>query len=168
MAVTIEPIRPDQIAAFNHAVDVVARERKYLSFLEGPPLAMTREFVLNNITKGHPQFVALSQGEVIGWCDVVPLTRPIHAHTGVLGIGLMPAFRGKGLGKRLIEMTLPAARRFGLSRIELTVHADNGRAVGLYERVGFQREGVKRDAALIDGSYKDVIMMAIVRRPRDK
>jgi RimJ/RimL family protein N-acetyltransferase len=60
---------------------------------------------------------------------------------------------------------LDAARRFGLTRIELTVYADNVRAIALYRSVGFQQEGVLKDAALIDGVYLDSLLMALVERP---
>ena len=49
-----------------------------------------------------------------------------------------------------------------MSRVELSVYDDNRRAIALYERAGFQPEGVKRKATLIDGIYKNLIMMAIV------
>ena len=162
MELTIERIAPEHIEGFHHAVDCVARERKYLAFLEAPPLASTREFVMNNITKGHPQFVALAGGTVVGWCDVIPKPRPVHAHSGVLGMGLLPAFRGKGHGAALIGATLTEAYRQGLVRIELTVAADNARAIRLYERIGFEKEGVLKDAVRLDGLYKDMFLMAIV------
>ena len=161
MILEIRPIRPEDIEGFRHAVDVVARERKYLAFLEAPPLASAREFVLENIAKGHPQFVAIADGGVVGWCDIVRQTRPIHAHAGVLGMGLLPPFRGQGHGRRLVEASLHAAKLAGFSRVELTVHADNPRAVALYERVGFVHEGIKRRATCIDGRFGDAIMMAI-------
>jgi RimJ/RimL family protein N-acetyltransferase len=161
MTVEIRPITPDDIEGFHRAVDVVARERKYLAFLEAPPLASAREFVLENIAKGNPQFVAIADGGVLGWCDVVRASRPIHAHAGVLGMGLLPPFRGQGLGRRLVEASLQAAKLAGFSRVELTVHADNPRAIALYERVGFVREGIKRHAMCIDGRFGDVIMMAL-------
>jgi hypothetical protein len=53
-----------------------------------------REFILNNIKQGYPQLVAVSASQVVGWCDVIPNQRPIHAHVGVLGMGLLPEFRG--------------------------------------------------------------------------
>jgi RimJ/RimL family protein N-acetyltransferase len=161
MILEIRPITAGDIEGFHHAVDVVARERKYLAFLEAPPLASAREFVLENIAKGNPQFVMIADGGVVGWCDIVRQTRPIHAHTGVLGMGLLPAHRGRGHGWKLIEATLHAAKLAGFRRIELTVHADNLRAVALYERVGFVREGIKRRATCIDGRFGDTIMMAI-------
>lgn len=161
MTVEIRPITADDIEGFHRTLDVVARERKYLAFLEAPPLASAREFVLENIAKGNPQFVAITDGGVAGWCDVVRESRPIHAHAGVLGMGLLPAHRGRGYGRKLIETTLQAAKLAGFRRVELAVHADNPRAVALYERVGFVREGIKRRATCIDGRFGDTIMMAI-------
>ena len=79
-------------------------------------------------------------------------------------MGLLPAFRGRGLGAALTSATLTEARRRRLVRIELTVHADNSRAVALYERIGFKTEGVLKDAVRLDGRYKDLILMAIVDR----
>ena len=144
----------------HRVLDTVARERKFLSYLEAPPLAQSREFVLEIIAKGNPIFVAVVDDKVVGWCDVVRVERPVHAHVGVLGMGLLPEFRGQGHGRALIKTVLVDAHRVGISRVELTVHADNDRAIALYERVGFVREGVKRYAACIDGCYIDCILMA--------
>jgi RimJ/RimL family protein N-acetyltransferase len=160
--IDIIPIQPGLIESFHRALDVVAREKRYLAFLEAPPIEQTRNYVFDNITQGHPQFVALAAGEVIGWCDVVPKPRPIYAHSGVLGMGLLPPMRGKGIGIRLIRRTLEAARSFGFSRIELTVRENNKAAIALYKKVGFEREGLMRQAACIDGAYENVAMMALL------
>ncbi len=160
MTVAIVRMTEDHIASFHATLDAVARERKYLAFLAAPPLEATRAFVLGNMAKGAPQFVAIAGAEVVGWCDITPIDRPIDAHCGTLGMGLLSAYRGQGLGKALIETAVADAFRIGLTRVELAVHASNARAYALYERVGFEREGVKRKAVRIDGRYEDVIMMA--------
>jgi RimJ/RimL family protein N-acetyltransferase len=170
--VEIGPITEAHIESFHKTLDVVARERRYLAFLEAPPLESTRAFILNNIAHGYPQFVATVAGEVlgpqalgcevVGWCDVTPKSRPIYAHCGVLGMGLLPRFRGRGLGTRLITRTLHAARAFGLTRVELTVRQDNANAIALYEKVGFVTEGLQRNGVLVDGEYENVVEMAIL------
>lgn len=158
--VEIVPITEAHIESFHRALDFVARERRYLAFLEAPPLDAVRTFILDNIRHNYPQLVALSDGNVVGWCDVLPNPRPINAHVGVLGMGLLPEFRRQGLGKRLITQTLDAARAFGLHRIELTVRKDNAVAIELYKKVGFKVEGLQRHAVLVDGVYEDVVLMA--------
>jgi ribosomal protein S18 acetylase RimI-like enzyme len=161
-AVQIIPIREDLIERFHAALDVVCRERLYLAFLEAPPIDATRVFVRGNIAKGHPQLVVLDNGEVVGWCDITPAGRPTTQHCGVLGMALLPAWRGRGLGEPLIRQALAAARNFGFLRVELTVRHDNPRAQALYRRVGFEVEGRKRRAMLVDGVFHDLVMMALL------
>jgi ribosomal protein S18 acetylase RimI-like enzyme len=161
-AIEIVPIAQGHIEGFHRALDIVARERRYLAFLEAPPIESTRAFVLDNIKCGHPQFVAISVGDVVGWCDVKPLDRPIQAHRGVFGVGLLPQFRGQGLGTKLTRSALAAARAYGLHRVELTVREHNTGAIGLYKKAGFTIEGVQRDAVLVDGAYENVVCMAVV------
>lgn len=163
MAVEIRPIGPDHIEGFHQALDIVARERRFLSFLEGPPVETSKAFVLDNIKRGHPQFVALSEdNQVVGWCDVTPKPRPIYAHGGVLGMGLLPQYRGQGIGTRLIQAALAASGKAGLHRVELTVREQNTPAIRLYEKVGFAVEGLHRDAVRIDGVYENIVCMAIL------
>ncbi len=164
MNAKIEPIRPEDIESFHRALDAVARERKYLTLLEAPPLAETRDFVLSGMKRGDPQFAALANDEVVGWCDVRRHCFPAHAHRGSLGMGLVPAYRGYGLGLRLLETTLKRADQLGFVRVEFSVHADNARAIALYDKVGFVREGVLKDAVFVDGRFRDAIAMARVHR----
>ena len=160
--VEIVPITQDHTEGFHRALDFVARERRYLSFLEAPPFEEVRAYILGNIEQGYPQMVALSAGQVVGWCDASRKPRPIHAHSSVLGMGLLPEFRRRGLGERLIQRTLAAAREFGFHRVELTVREDNANAIALYKKVGFEIEGLQRDAVLVDGAYANLILMAVL------
>jgi ribosomal protein S18 acetylase RimI-like enzyme len=131
MPVDIVPIEESHIDGFHRTLDFVARERQYLALLEAPPLESTRAFVLDHIKRGHPQFVAVWAGEVVGWCDVTAKERPIYAHVGVLGMGLLPQFRGQGIGTGLIRRSLAAARELGFHRVELTVRENNASAIEL-------------------------------------
>jgi ribosomal protein S18 acetylase RimI-like enzyme len=162
--VAVVPISLERIESYHRALDIVAREKRYLTILEAFPLPQTREFVLGLMRKGDPQFVAVADGEVVGWCDIRRLPFPSQAHRGILGVGVVPAYRGRGLGRRLLAETLAQAARAGFVRIELDVRADNGRAIALYEEAGFVTEGVIRDAVCVDGAYCDAILMAIVNR----
>ena len=160
--VEIVPMAPGHIESLHRTLDFVARERRYLSFLEAPPIELTRAFVLNNIKCRYPQYVAVTAGEVVGWCDVTPKERPIYAHGGVLGMGLLPPFRGRGIGTKLIWSVLAAARRAGMHRVELTVRETNAGAIALYRKAGFVVEGLQRDAVHVDGIYENVICMALL------
>ena len=159
----IVPIEEAHIESFHAALDSVAREHRYLAFLEAPPLASVRDFVLGNIRSGNAQFVAVVDDRVVGWCDVLPKDRPTRRHSGVLGIGLIEPFRGRGIGSALMTATVDAALRKGFRRIELTVRTDNARAKRVYEKLGFTVEGRLRNDLLVDGEYVDTLLMALVR-----
>lgn len=57
---------------------------------------------------------------------------------------------------------LEQAKKADLVRVELSVHADNPQAIGLYEKAGFVREGVQRRSVLIDGRFIDTVNMALI------
>ncbi len=160
MTVEIVPIERRHIAGFRDVLDGVARERRYIAFLEAPPLAEVRRFVLNNLRSGAPAFVAQDDGRVVGWCNVIRKLRPTTSHSGVLGMGVAASHRGRGIGGRLIATTLETALARGLTRIELTVRTDNLAAIALYRRSGFETEGQLRRYLLVDGVYYDALLMA--------
>jgi RimJ/RimL family protein N-acetyltransferase len=164
MTYQIVPITEEHISGFRAAVDAVARERRYLAFLEAPPLENVTRFVLDNIEHGYPQFVVVSADIVVGWCDVLPnRARVIYSHCGTLGVGLLPDFRGKGIGRKLMGQTIDAAFAFGLTRIELTVREENVNAIALYKSLGFEIEGLHRNAVRIEGQYENLYSMALLR-----
>ena len=161
MAVEIVPIERRHIAGFRDVLDGVARERRWLAFLEAPPLPRIRSFVLNGLRTGMTQFVAVDDGRVVGWCDVNPKTHETLRHSGVLGMGVAASHRGQGLGSALLRATLEAASARGITRIELVVRADNAAAIALYERHGFELEGRLRDYMIVDGVAHDALAMAL-------
>lgn len=162
MNYTIVPTAEKYLDDFWTVLDSVARERQYLAFLEGPPLEKFHNFVQENIKKGSPHFLVLVDDKVVGWCDIVPIDRPIHAHCGVLGIGVLKEYRGQGIGKALIQAALEKAQSLGLTRIELTVRERNTHALNLYKKFGFCVEGIKRKGVRIDGVYEDLICMGLL------
>ena len=111
------------------------------------------------------QFVALLGGRVVGWCDIVRNETLTHRHCGVLGMGLMPEHRAKGIGRALIESAIERAWSCGFLRIELGVRESNQPAIKLYENVGFIVEGARRKAARCgDGRYEDTLVMGLLNQ----
>jgi len=159
--VQILPIAEEHIESFRLRLDAVARERLYLASIEAPSPDATRTFVLSNIAGNIPQFVAIMNNEVVGWCDISPLKYEGFRHCGELGMGIHKHYRGMGIGRQLITRTLQKAKEIGLERVELEVFASNTPAIRLYERMGFKVEGIKKKARKIDGKYDDLIMMAL-------
>lgn len=162
MDITIQRCSADQADSFWRALDAVARERCYLVFLQAPPIESTRHFVDQIIAKDGCQFYAMHAGRVVGWCDVIRNERAGLTHSGHLGMGMLPEYRGMHLGTRLITETIADALNKGMIRIDLEVFSSNARAIALYRKMGFVEEGRKRRARLLDGAYDDTLVMALV------
>ena len=163
MDIVIQPATLDMADSFRQALDVVAREHRYLIFLEAPPAESTRNFIAQVLAKGWSQFYAVRDGQVVGWCDIVRDERPGMTHIGRLGIGILPEFRGQKIGARLLAATIADAFQKGITRIELEVFAANERAFALYRKFGFVEEGRKRQARCLDGVPEDSICMALLK-----
>jgi RimJ/RimL family protein N-acetyltransferase len=144
-------------------VDAIARERRYLKVVSGFTVEETRAFLTSLAESGGVQMLAVAGDTVVGWCDVVPLPFEGMRHVGRLGMGLVPAWRGQGLGRRLLREVLGRAFSAGLLRVELEVFASNVAAIRLYEREGFVTEGRKRRARIVEGIDDDVILMGLLR-----
>ena len=163
MATTIVPISEEHALQFRKALDVVARERRYLAMVEAPAPDSVLAFIRGNIANDVAQFVALVDGSVVGWADIVPAWAPVLSHGGTLGMGVLPAFRGQGIGSRLLDACIAKAWAKGLIRIQLEVRSDNAPAIRLYERHGFIREGTKRRSMRFGDAYFDSIQMSLLR-----
>ncbi|MBE1162470.1 GNAT family N-acetyltransferase [Dyella acidiphila] len=61
----------------------------------------------------------------------------------VVDIGLMPAYRGKGVGSALLQQLLAAAERHGARSVALHVEQHNVRAHKLYRELGFRDEAME-------------------------
>ena len=163
MNLAIQPATLDMAESFQRTLDAVARERRFLIFLEAPPIESVRKFIAQILAKGWSQFHAIHDGQVVGWCDIVRDERPGMTHIGHLGIGLLPEYRGQKIGPRLLAATIADAFQKGITRIELEVFASNTRAIALYRKTGFVEEGRKRNARFVDGVYDDNICMALLK-----
>jgi len=115
-------------------------------------------------SEGYVGFVAELDGQMVGELTLFIENRPRTRHGLSFGIGVDPAFSGRGIGERLIRNGLDYAFNWlGATRVELEVFHDNARARRLYQRIGFEQEGVRRKACLRDGDYHDIILMAMLR-----
>ncbi len=85
------------------------------------------------------------------------------AHVGTVGMMLEPEWRGRGLGKVLMEVLLAWAREHpAIHRVELEVLATNDPGMRLYRACGFEEEGRKRGAfRQADGRFIDAVLMSV-------
>jgi RimJ/RimL family protein N-acetyltransferase len=104
----------------------------------------------------------LAEGRLIGGCDLVHASP--ENRSAILGIAIGDkAHWDGGYGTDAMRTLC----RFGfdmmnLHRIQLDVYQDNLRAQHVYEKIGFKREVVRREAIYKFGRYQDVIVMGLL------
>jgi RimJ/RimL family protein N-acetyltransferase len=85
-------------------------------------------------------------------------------HSCGFRIAIGPNGRNRGLGSEATRLIVDYVfKQLPINRIALEVFAFNPRAIHVYERCGFTREGVIRSALYWDGEYHDAILMSILR-----
>lgn len=107
--------------------------------------------------------VAECNGEVAGHLLLEPLPLAARAHVCTLTIVIHPRWQGRGLGRALLTRGIEWARgNPRIEKIELTVRADNQRAIALYRSLGFKDEGLLRGRVNgTDGMMRDDLAMAL-------
>lgn len=94
------------------------------------------------------------EGRIAGSCEVRFFWGIKTAHRAMLGISVLREFWNLGIGTALLNELIAASRAHGTEILELDFIEGNTRARGLYEKMGFETVGFKRNAfKLKDGTY---------------
>jgi RimJ/RimL family protein N-acetyltransferase len=126
-----------------------------------PTMDEEREFIRSHIEPANSTLLlAVLDGEIVGLVDFVGGTLAEESHAGTFGLSVDGARRGQGIGTALIEALISWAPEHGISRIQAWAWVNNPGAIALYERLGFVREGLCRQAVVVDGEPIDVMLLA--------
>jgi RimJ/RimL family protein N-acetyltransferase len=144
-----------------YACTLFAEELPGLYRRPDPTIEQERVFIASYL---HPAnstlLVAEADGLIVGILGLEGRTLAQDAHNGSIGISVARDYRGRGVGTRLIGRVLEWAPLHGVRRVEVEAFANNPDAIRLYERLGFEPEGVRRDAVEVDGRFVDVVFLA--------
>ena len=160
LKITIRPATEDDAEAF---AKVFSDRSASNGTLQHPYTSaeVWRTRLAGNVGTRQVTFAALVNGRVVGNAGLHPINdNPRQKHVCGLGISIADAYQGRGVGRALMNACLDFADHWAnYARVELTVHADNVRAVKLYESLGFVHEGRLRDFSFREGGYVDALMM---------
>jgi len=105
----------------------------------------------------------VASGRLIGSCQLCNIDAVHRSAQLQIRIGDVRE-RGQGYGTEAVRLLLDFGfKDLNLHRVYLHVFGSNEAALKMYEKVGLVREGVLRAAAYIDGRYRDVVIMGILR-----
>ncbi|ERK16081.1 MAG: GNAT family N-acetyltransferase [Pantoea sp.] len=157
--ITVRHTTPDDAAVLFQLYSHAETQADTLHLpLQSPALWQER---LQNIRPGEQRLVACIDGQVVGQLTVSVLEAMRRRHTATIGMGVDPAFHRRGVGSALMAAMVDLCDNWlQVTRIELTVFADNKAAIGLYQKFGFEIEGTARRYAMRNGALVDTHYMA--------
>jgi ribosomal protein S18 acetylase RimI-like enzyme len=108
-------------------------------------------------------FGAFADERLVGLAVLVRTSNEKLAHNAeVCGMYVTPTFRGRGVGRALLDTVIAHARTFGhLRKLTLSVTASNAAAIALYQSRGFVSYGLERDALCVDGVFHHTELYAL-------
>lgn len=83
--------------------------------------------------------------------------------TAEIGLWLHPEHHGNGYGTEAVELiTSYGFEQLNYHKIYARAHADNDASLGLWEKLGFEKEGEFRDHTYTMGEYRDVVYYGVL------
>ena len=162
-------------------IDEVLKHWNNLNFrrLLGPPIPWSRKFLeiwLEGRINADPwrdhmmelAIVDKAAGNFLGFVHLEDIKRP-HSRAE-FGISIQnPDNQSKGYGTDAARIILWVAFNvLGLHSVYLDTMEDNLRAIRMYEKVGFKKVGILRETEFINGDYKGLLVMDILRDEFEK
>lgn len=89
-------------------------------------------------TPGSIYWVAEDDGKIIGGCGIFPTQNLPEGCAELVKLYLDAAYRKRGIGRRLMEMSLESAKEIGYTQIYLESLPELGKAISLYRKQGFR------------------------------
>jgi phosphinothricin acetyltransferase len=108
---------------------------------------------------GH-RIVALNAGRIVGWAALAP-TSSRECYAGVVehSVYVTGSARGRGVGRALMDALLAGADADGIWTIQTSIFPENAASVALHERLGFRMVGRRERIALLDGVWRDTLLL---------
>ncbi|MBM4428757.1 MAG: GNAT family N-acetyltransferase [Chloroflexi bacterium] len=118
-------------------IDFVCGEGRWMSTTRFEPTPSWTHALEEPHCPCHLLLVVEDAGCVVGWCRTFPKDGWSETQEATLGLGLLPAYRNRGIGTALIRQSLSWARDAGYWRVSLTTYPNNARAIHVFSSCGF-------------------------------
>ena len=120
------------------------------------------EPIFQDLVSKEIKYVFEEDGSKIGMFKLIPLTYRCSHIAYLGGVAISIEFTGKGYGNKMMHEIIDYARLQGFLRVELSASIENTKAVHLYEKSGFVKEGVLRKYGYYEAEdrFLDEVMMS--------
>jgi RimJ/RimL family protein N-acetyltransferase len=158
----LRPARPTDGSALARLFAAVRAEGRWLITAPGTVDDPSEGFWISEMIRSaeHLALVAEADGEIVGNVLVSTDRNRATEHIGTLAICIAEDWRDVGIGSELVVGAQHWVRERGLRKLALGVFPDNERAIAVYERAGFVREGLRRLQYRSGDVWRDEVLMA--------
>ncbi len=117
--------------------------------------------IQSNVVEGNDFLqIAIEDHKIVGYIRAERGRLNRISHTAYIVVGILKDYSRKGIGTAFFENLDKWAKENGILRLELTVECHNKAARHLYEKSGFEVEGIRRKAMHIGKDFVDEYYMA--------
>lgn len=111
----------------------------------------------------RPIWVMEDGGEVAGWLSLSDFydARPAYHATAEIGVYVRKDYRGKGVGRRLLNEAIRRAPGLGMKTLTAGAFAHNEASIRLFEGMGFRQWALFPRVAELDGVEKDLVVLGL-------
>jgi phosphinothricin acetyltransferase len=121
--------------------------------------AERRDWLANREPR-HPVIVADVDRTIVGWGSLNRFNpRDAYDHVADFSVYVERSWRGKGVGRRLLDRLIELARDLGYHKLALAALVHNKAGLALYTGAGFTPVGIYREHGQLDGRWVDVLIM---------
>lgn len=161
---TIRVARQEDLPEIEDVIAGVTAERTYVE-AESVAEELDRDETLIRFDEATSRivFVAEVDGEIVAWLHIESPEREKLRHTAQFTVGVGEAYRGRGIGKRLMTSGLRWAELHGYRKVYNDFPATNRGALAFLDVLDYDAhcEAVHRDHYLIDDEFVDQMTLAI-------
>lgn len=160
--IIIRELQIEDAENFLNLLNITDTETTFMLYEKGErktTIEQQRKNIQDGIKKGILTFILEDNKKLVGyvWGNIFTANRKKHCM--YLAVAILKEYTGKGYGTKLMNTLKKQAIENGINRLELEVSEKNKFAISLYEKLGFEVEGVKRRAFLVNGNYEDELIM---------
>lgn len=159
----IREIKMEDADNYLHMLLNLDNETKFMMFEPGErstDINDIKNIIKESINGNNLILVAIENENIIGFLSLERGVPKRIKHTGYIVVGIRSNFRGIGIGSKLFSKLDEWVMENNITRLELSVICSNTVAKHLYEKNGFEVEGIRKNSMIIDGKYVDEFNMA--------
>ncbi|MGL4877516.1 GNAT family N-acetyltransferase [Paraclostridium dentum] len=164
-AILRSPIKEDAQAMIDY-LNIIGGESDFITFGKNE-FSMSVEAEQDYIERinsmdNSKNVLIIIEDEIVGIASITSVQKERMKHNGTLGISIRKKYWGIGLGSEIMTYLIDWAKSNKITKkINLLVREDNIRGVKLYEKFGFEKEGLLKKDICVNGVYYNTIAMGL-------